>query len=237
MSDPNEPFPPAPSAPSGSLLSPALSSTPSSPTLPQEAVLPEPVPSTPYRVLSPPIEPPADAPPQLDATPLGPRPRPLLGPALSVFGMLLWAFVVAGQFTTSWMFGTPLGQGTAVSAVLVTTFAMWIASLRRSRIVAPPRRSTHLFWRAVGVSVIAFLMFVVCLLGATFAGAVASRNHDLAIAVTLVIISTSAAIAGARLTSPTAPERTHGQRFALVAAWIAGALLTLMAGADLAANG
>jgi len=30
------------------------------------------------------------------------------------------------------------------------------------------------------------------------------------------------------------PARTHGQRFVLVVMWVAGALLTLVAGADLA---
>jgi hypothetical protein len=165
------------------------------------------------------------------------RPRPLLGPALSVYAMMLWAFVVAGQLTTSWLFGAPLGQGTAVFMVFATTFAVWIASLRRSRMAVPPRSHGHLFWRAVGVGVVAFLFFFVTLIGATILARTSYRDHDFLVAFGLVVVSLVAAIAGPKLTTPTAPERTHGQRFALVAAWIAGTVLTLVAAADLAANG
>jgi len=83
----------------------------------------------------------------------------------------------------------------------------------------------------------AFLLFLVCLVAATAAGGVSSRNHDLLIAFVLVVVSAVAAIAGSRLTSPTRAERTHRQRFSLVAMWVAGALITLVAAADLAANG
>jgi hypothetical protein len=39
------------------------------------------------------------------------------------------------------------------------------------------------------------------------------------------------------LTSPTAADRTHRQRVVLIMMWIAGTLLTLVVGVDLAANG
>ncbi len=78
---------------------------------------------------------------------------------------------------------------------------------------------------------------LVCLLAATVAGNTSSRNHDVLIALVLVALSTAAAIAGPRLTSPTRPERTHRQRLLLVFFWIACVILTLVAGADLVANG
>ena len=85
--------------------------------------------------------------------------------------------------------------------------------------------------------ILAWLLFVVCLVAATVAGAASSRNHDMLIAVALVVVSMLAAIGGPKLTSPTPPRRTHGQRFALVALWIGGALVTLVAAADLAIDG
>lgn len=226
MSHPDEPAPPVTEA-----ASPAALPAP-------PPALDEPVPSgAPYRVPAPP-PPHAEAPePELHVGPPPRRPRPIIGPALSVFAVSLWAFVVAGQFTTSWLFGAPLGQGAAVILVMLTTFAAWIASLRRGRIAVPPRTTTHLVGRGIGVTMLAFLFFFVCVVAATAAGSISSRNHDVLIALALVAISMLAAITGPRMTSPTPPERTHRQRFALVVLWIAGALLTLVAGVDLAANG
>ena len=36
--------------------------------------------------------------------------------ALAVYGVLLWSFVVAGQFATSWITGTPMRPSEAPSA-------------------------------------------------------------------------------------------------------------------------
>src|SRR5689334_7425060 len=49
------------------------------------------------------------------------RPWPVMGSALNVFGVLLWSFVVFGQFTTSWMSGAPLAEGTATLFVFFAT--------------------------------------------------------------------------------------------------------------------
>ena len=48
----------------------------------------------------------------------------------------------------------------------------------------------------------------------------------------LVAIATTAAIVGPRVTSEVRPETTHRMRFALVVMWLAGALLTLVAGVE-----
>jgi hypothetical protein len=187
----------------------------------------------PYRVPAPPIEAPE---PALWA-PVPRKPRPIVGPALSVFAVLLWAFVVFGQFTTSWLLGAPLGQTTAVILVLLTTFVAWIASVRRSRAVVPPRSTMHLAWRGVGIAALAFMSFVVCVVAATAIGAASAHNHDMLIAIVLVAVSMLAALAGPRSTSPGPLERTRRQRSVLVMLWIAGVLLTLIAAADLAKNG
>lgn len=223
MSHPDEPLP-SPSAPAET-----------APTPIDGGSIESPVPSgAPYRVPAPPVEPPE---PALPWAPAPRRPRPIIGATLSVFAVLLWTFVVAGQFTTSWLVGAPLGQGAAVTLVLLTTFVAWIASVRRSTLALPPRSTAHFVGRALGISVLTPLLFFVCVVAAAAAGGVSSQNHDVLIAFALVVVSTLAAIAGPRLTSPARPERTHRQRVALVMLWLTGALLTLIAGADLAANG
>jgi hypothetical protein len=214
MSDPNEPTAPVPEA------------------APQPAAAVPGPPSTPYRVPEPP-----EAPLVLPWGPQSKPPRTILGPALSVFGVMLWAFVVAGQYTTSWMTGTPLNQGVAAMFVLVTTCIAWIASIRQSRIAVAPRSMAHLFGRVIGVSALSFLFFILAVFVATVAGSAASRNHDFFIAFMLVVLATVAATLGPRLTSRIRLERTHRTRVALTLMWIAGALLTLVAGIDLAANG
>jgi hypothetical protein len=166
------------------------------------------------------------------------RPRPVLGPALSTFAALLWSFVVAGQFTTSWHLGAPLPQGIALSLVALATLAAWIAGVRRSGLVVPPaRRAGGLVGRALAAFVLAFGLFLACLFAATMAGATALRDHDLLIAFGLVLLATGAAIVGPKWTSPAPPERTHRQRFALVILWIMGVLVTFVAGVDLASSG
>jgi len=185
-----------------------------------------PVPSGPYR--TPPHEP--------HVTPRPPRGWPVVGPALGTFGVLLWSFVVAGQLTTSWTTGRPLGQTGAVFVVFVATVSAWILSVRRSLSVSPagPSRAVA---RALGVGVLALFTFFTTVLLAVAAGATTRKNHDMGIAFTMVVVAIVALVLGRRLTSPDAPDRTHGQRFVVVALWLVSLLVTVVAGADLATNG
>jgi hypothetical protein len=197
---------------------------------PASAVVP---PATsPYRV----PEPPAQS-VELAEMPAfrGPRARPIAGPALALFAVLLWSFVVAGQLTTSWMSGGPLPQSFAIALVVIATFAAWIGAVRRSRHVAPPRSAVRLVGRAIAIGLLAFglwcfAIFVAILLGGT------SRDRDFLIALFLVVLATVAAILGPRWAGPT-PESTHRARFARTTAWVFGTILTLVAGAELAING
>jgi hypothetical protein len=201
-----------------------------------EAIAPAPpVPSGPYRVPAPPQDP--TLVPEVYFGPPPKRPRPLIGPAISVFAVMLWTFVIAGQFTTSWNLGAPLSQEVAVALILVTTFAAWLGSVRLSRLVVPPRQTTNLVWRAIGIGVLAFVFFITCFTAAAFAGAATRENHDFLIPFVLVVLSLGAALAGRKMTAPSPPQRTARERFLVVAMWIAGTLLTLVAGIDLAANG
>ncbi len=186
-----------------------------------------PVPSGPYRTA--PYEPPPAR--------IGPTPWPILGPALSSFGALLWTFVVAGQFTTSWSTGKPLAQTTALGAVGVVSVVVWVLAVRRSRLAAPPSGSHVLLARGLASGLLAVLFFGMCVVGAVFLAEASRTNHDLLVAFVLVAFSITAHVVGGKITAPEPPERTHGQKFVTVALWVVSLLLTLVAGADLAANG
>jgi len=185
---------------------------------------------TPYRVL----------PGAAEATfvlPPARKPRPILGASITLFAAMLWAFVVAGQLTTSWSSGAPIGQGTAAVFVLVATALGWIGGLRQGYAVTPSVTTGRLVGRAIGVGMLGFVLFVLTIFGAAIAGNVASKNHDFLVAFLLVMVALVAAIAGPKITSPVPIERTHRMRVALIAMWVAGTLVTLIAGIDLAANG
>jgi hypothetical protein len=214
MSGPDAPPPPAPEA-----LAP-----------PAEAA---PVPSGPYRVPEPP-------PPEPRAEPLPPftrAPRPILGGAISVFAALLWAFVVFGQLTTSWLSGAPLEPALAIAGVVLATGAAFVAATRRGRQAAPPATRARAFGRALAVVLLAFAMFGWTLFVATALGVASRRGADFPIAAALALLSLVAAIAGPRVTSAARPERTPAARVIHAALWIAGTVLTLVAGLELAWHG
>lgn len=190
-------------------------------------VVEAPVPSGPYRT------PPYEAPPPVYG---GRVMRPLLGPSLGTFGVLLWAYVVAGQLTTSWITGRPLGNGVAVAAVVVATFAAWVLGLRRSLAVAPASPS-GVVGRGLGVGALCLAMFLVTLVFAVFVGTTVSPGHDFRIAFGLVVVAFVAVVFGRRLVTPEDRERTHVERVVTVALWATCLLLTFVAGVDLAANG
>jgi hypothetical protein len=164
------------------------------------------------------------------------QPRPVIGPALSVFGVLLWTFVVAGQFTTSWMNGTPMSEGAAIAIVFFGTIGAWFFAVRRSQIV-PVSGRRELVGRALAIGIIGFLLFVGCVVLAVIAGGVSSSNHDLAIALFLLLLAAVGAFAGPRITSPIRPARTSSQQLASVALWIGAMVVSAIACAELAANG
>ena len=241
MSHPDDPMPapPVPNAPlEAAPAAPAPAPVEAPPAVmvaPDPSALAAPVPSgAPYRV---PAPPPAAEPmtPEIYFGPAPRKPRPLIGPALSVFAVMLWSFVVAGQFASSWSLGVQVRGIDAASIVISLTFVAWIVNMRRSRIAVPPRVTTHLVWRCIGAAIVAVILFFFCLVAAIAINS--AMNADFLVAAVLVLLSLLAAIAGAHLTSPVAPERTPRQRTILIALWIAGTLLTLVAGVDLGAHG
>jgi hypothetical protein len=191
------------------------------------------------------LGPAAPMPPQYDFEP-SPfinqrRPWPLLGATLATYGGLLWSYVIAGQFTTSWMSGAPMNEGTAILIVLIATSLVFAFALRRSR-VASPVSPARMFGRAVGTFCLTGLAFFVTLLVATIAGESSYRSRDVPIAFVLVALAVIATAFAPRVTlgtaataRPSAP--THGRRVAEVLLWVSLAVVTLVAGAELVANG
>ena len=165
------------------------------------------------------------------------KPQPLTGPLLSVYGGLLWSFVLAGQFTTSWMSGGPLDERWAASIVFVATIVSGILALCRAQSAAPVA-AARVVGRAAFAFVGAFVGWVATVFVAAVAGNMASRNHDVLIAFVLVTLAVLASVLGPRLTSPSphiAP--THGRKVMQVMFWAGLAVVTLIAGAELVANG
>jgi hypothetical protein len=165
------------------------------------------------------------------------KPQPLIGPVLTVYGALLWSFVVAGQFTTSWMSSGPLGEGWAVLIVMVSTLSAGIWAIVRSHRSQPATPA-----RLVGRTAFAFVGGLVAWFATVFvaaiAGNVASRNHDILIAFVLVALAVTTSIAGPRLTAPAATMGvSHGRKVVLAMVWVGLAIVTLIAGAELASNG
>lgn len=188
-------------------------------------------PSGPYRM------PPVDQPMMnWQPQPQPKKPRPILGSAISVYGVLLWSFIVAGQFATSWISGAPMSQGTAAFFVFVATGTAWGFALHRSRNALPSVTMGRFIWRGIGIGTIAFCFFFLTLVGATIFGQ-STHGLDFLIAFLLVGTAVAAMIVGPRLTTPNRPARTHGTRFAVVSMWIVGVILTVVAGAELATNG
>lgn len=206
---------------------------PMHPLHPHPAGIPMPAPPPshggPYRV------PPNELPP-FQAFPKARVPRPLLGSAVAVYGVLLWSFVVAGQFATSWTTGAPMSQGTAGFLVVVATGAAWGFALQRSRNALPSATMGRFVWRGIGIGALAFSLFLATLFFATIFGQ-ATHGHDFLIAFGLVSTSVAAIVMGPRLTMPTRSERTPRMKLAVISMWAIGVILTFVAGAELATNG
>lgn len=170
----------------------------------------------------------------------GPRPAwAVMGPSLRVFAVLLWSYVVVGQFTASWPLGRPISPVVALALVALLTLLAWIAALRTSHAVAPAANALRFVARGLALATVGFALFFFAVV-APMVGAVLMphmRGYDLLVGFALVSVSLGAALLGEHISySPDLPRpaRTHGQRFVLVVMWVAGALLTLVAGADLA---
>jgi hypothetical protein len=151
-------------------------------------------------------------------------PRPLLGPWLWVSGVLLWAYVVMGIFTTS-RFGPnrlPLGEGAAVFWTLAAYATASIFASQRSLSVTPGRSRPRAALIAVGGVVCWFFVVVAATVVAQFG------IPDFVLTPVLVIASGVLVWMGRRATSGSR-RLPDDNRMVTVGLWIGATVLTLTA--------
>jgi hypothetical protein len=156
---------------------------------------------------------------------------PILGSSLWVFGVALWAFVVAGELTTSYAPGSRsllLGEGFGALFVAATTLGSWGFALRRTLAVSPTQGTARTVGRAMAVAALSFVMWVTVTVCAIIAGNASTKNLDGKITVLLIALATAAAIWGRRLAGIALREQTPRERLAWRAFWIGTAVVTLL---------
>lgn len=152
------------------------------------------------------------------------RPRPLLGPWLWVSGVLLWAYVVMGIFTTS-RFGPnrrPLGEGAAAFWVLVAWVGTALLALQRSLFATGGRPSA----RAAVIGIGSFALWVCFVAVAVVLGQLGFPDDF--VSLFLVVVGAALAWYGRRSTNG---SRGFSGENRLVAAllWIGAAVVTFAA--------
>jgi hypothetical protein len=116
-----------------------------------------------------------------------------VGPALWIFGSLVWTFVVAGEFTTAGF----ISEEFAVVAVLVVTITTGTLAIRRALAgTSEVRRRT---WFTIGATLGVSLLFI-----AGFAAPVQTLNgsSDVGMTFLLLLIGIGAAWFGRRWSGP-----------------------------------
>jgi hypothetical protein len=159
----------------------------------------------------------------------------LVGPTLRVYGALLWSFVIAGQFTTSWIDGAPVHEGLAVAFVLATTGLVGAFAMFRYAAVTQPSR-VALARGGIAVFLYAVVACVVSVFVVSVGSVFTSDRRSLLPPFVLVALALVASLVGQRA-QRTATPSTHTQRVAGAMAWFVTMVLTLIAAAELIANG
>ena len=160
----------------------------------------------------------------------------LWGPVLLVFGVLLWAFVVMGQLTTSYApdrHSMLLGEGAAVLFVLVTTTVAWVLAMRRSLAALPPVGTSGRISRGFALGCLPSIGWCLALVFAMMVGKASSRSDGLV--TVLLLAGAGAAFAAGRRLSPAVEATEHGRVLGRVL-WVAAALITSAAIIALAAS-
>jgi hypothetical protein len=200
-----------------------------------------PVPEVP--ALAPPVEAPAPAPPSAPVTPYrtaaeapltfaAPRRASLLGATTFVFGVLLWAFVVMGELTTSYAPGKHsmlVGEALAVVFVLGTSAAAWRAAMLRNLELKPAVSSNLAYARSGVVAVGAIVLWWIVVVVAAGVGKAASKDMDGPISLMLLVLSIAAGLGGRRLASLRGPASTPRRRTVSRLLWAGAIVLTLIA--------
>jgi hypothetical protein len=180
-----------------------------------------PVPSTPYR--SPPVA------PQFSEARAS-RLAILWGPALTLFGVVLWSFVVMGQLVTTFSPGKHdllLGEVTGWFFVFAASVGAWVVALRQSFHVSPAVGFAKRVQRGLAFGILAVLGWGAAMILAVMVGRSAS---DGAITVVLMLVASGSFLYGRRVWVESRGPRQEGRSNVLaVALWAGAGLLTFAA--------
>jgi len=161
-----------------------------------------------------------------------PRSPSLLGAAVFVFGVLLWAFVVMGELTTSYAPGRHqmlVGEALAVVFVLATSAAAWGIALRRSLATIAPATPLATYARGGFIALVAIAMWMAVIFCATVLGKAGSKSLDGPITMMLLILAVAAALGGRRLAGLRGKPATSRQRWVARLLWTGASLVSFVA--------
>ena len=202
---------------------------PTAPSVPvAETQAPPPPSASPYRAVPEVVAPEALAPAQFAA----PRRYSLPGACVFVFGVLLWAFLIMGELTTSYApgrHGMLVGEALAVVFVMATSAAAWRAALLRSLEASPASSPIAMQARGALLAVVPFVLWLFVVFCATALGKSVSKNMDGPITLLLLITSVASALGGRRMAGLRGPASSTRQRVITRLLWVGGGLLTFVA--------
>jgi hypothetical protein len=148
-----------------------------------------------------------------------------------VTGVLLWAFLVMGELTTSYAPGKHsmlVGEALAVVFVLGTSAAAWRAAMLRNLASAIAPGPAAAYARSAIVAVGAIVLWWLVVVCATSLGKAGSKNLDGPITLFLLIASVAAALGGRRLAALNGPALTPRRRTISQLLWAGASLITLV---------
>ncbi len=161
-----------------------------------------------------------------------PRRHSQLGACVFVFGVLLWAFLIMGELTTSYApgkHGMLVGEALAMVFVLATSGAAWGAAMRRSLEASPSPSQMVTYARGTLLAVLPLGLWFFVLFCATTLGKSASKNMDGPITLLLLIVSVAAALGGRRMAGLRAAASTTRRRVITRLLWVGAGVLTFVA--------
>ncbi len=161
-------------------------------------------------------------PPQIGFAPAW-KPRPLWGPSLWTYGVVLWSYTVLGQFTTEpapWSSRrVPLGGGTAALLfVACSALALW-RSVHASAAFPSRFRNGARTLIAFGITL---ALWVITLLFASGLGS--GSGSDVALRLLLIAIAIAALVFGRKLSRAPGFKLVGAERALVIVLWV-GALL------------
>jgi hypothetical protein len=143
----------------------------------------------------------------------------VFGPALWMLGALIWAFTVAGEFTTAGI----IGEGVAVLGVLGVTITAGIFAIRRQLdSMAKDRR----LWGSTVAKTLGIFALLVLVVG--FPLSVLQAGSDVGMTLLLLLIGVCVAWLGSRFTAPGKNPPRAALRLSLLAMAVVLSIATIV---------